>query len=122
MDWKRLFLRLDLEDFLKYIDMNPDFATFYQKLHVCAKNNINTILIPVVEVSHIKSGYYYITAILTQLTTLKYIEFSGLPQLNNKMNGKAAKAIKKGLNNFYEAKGRLDIISFNNIIVTEDFS
>jgi hypothetical protein len=101
MDWKRLFLRLDLEDFLKYIDMNPDFSTFYQKLHVCAQNNINTILIPVVEVSHIKSGYYYITAILTQLTTLKYIEFSGLPQLNNRMNGKAAKAIKKGLNNFY---------------------
>jgi hypothetical protein len=53
--------------------MNPDFATFYQKLHVCAQNNINTILIPVVEVTHIKSGYYYITAILSQLTTLKYI-------------------------------------------------
>lgn len=122
MDWKRLFLRLDLEDFLKYIDMNPDFTTFYQKLHVCAQNNINTILIPVVEVSHIKSGYYYITAILSQLTTLKYIEFSGLPQLNNKMNIKAAKAIKKGLCNFYEAKGRLDIISFNNILITEDFS
>jgi hypothetical protein len=36
IDWKRLFLRLDLEDFLKYIDMNPDFSTFYQKLFVCA--------------------------------------------------------------------------------------
>lgn len=48
MDWKRLFLRLDLEDFLKYIDMNPDFATFYQKLAVCAKNNINTLLVPLV--------------------------------------------------------------------------
>lgn len=118
MDWKRVFLRLDLEDFLKYIDMNPDFPTFYQKLHVCAQNNINTLLIPLVEVSHIKSGYYYITSILSQLTTLKYIEFSGLPQLNNKMNVKAAKAIKKGLQNFYEAKGRLDIISFNNIIVS----
>ena len=31
-DWKKLFLRLDLEDFLKYIDMNPDFGTFYEKL------------------------------------------------------------------------------------------
>lgn len=48
MDWKRLFLRLDLEDFLKYIDMNPDFATFYQKLAVCARNNINTLLVPLV--------------------------------------------------------------------------
>lgn len=54
-----------------------------------------------VEVNNLKSGYYYITAILSKLTTLKYIEFSGLPQLNNKMDAKAAKAIKKGLNNFY---------------------
>lgn len=58
-------------------------------------------MIPVVEVNNLKSGYYYITAILSKLTTLKYIEFSGLPQLNNKMDAKAAKAIKKGLNNFY---------------------
>ncbi len=48
VDWKRLFLRLDLEDFLTYIDMNPDFASFYQKLHICAQNNLNTLLIPMV--------------------------------------------------------------------------
>lgn len=30
--WKQLFLRLDLEDFLIYIDMNPDFNSFYEKL------------------------------------------------------------------------------------------
>lgn len=53
--------------------MNPDFSTFYQKLFVCSQNNINTILIPVVEVNNLKSGYYYITAILSKLTTLKYI-------------------------------------------------
>lgn len=66
--------------------MNPDFGTFYQKLFVCSQNNINTILIPMVEVNNLKSGYYYITALLSKLTTLKYIEFSGLPQINNKMN------------------------------------
>jgi hypothetical protein len=38
------------------------------------------------------------------------------------MNDKAAKAIKKGLTNFQQAGGRFDIISFNNIIVSEDFS
>ena len=65
-DWKKLFLRLDLEDFLKYIDMNPDFTTFYEKLEVCAKNNINTLLLPVVEVNNIKSGYHYITALLKE--------------------------------------------------------
>lgn len=30
--WKQLFLRLDLEDFLIYIDMNPDFNSYYEKL------------------------------------------------------------------------------------------
>lgn len=32
ISWKQLFLRLDLEDFLMYIDMNPDFNSFYEKL------------------------------------------------------------------------------------------
>lgn len=32
IDWKRLFLRLDLEDFLLHIDMNPDFHEYYEKL------------------------------------------------------------------------------------------
>lgn len=72
-DWKRLFLRLDLEDFLKYIDMNPDFTTLYEKVYVCAKNNINTLLVPILEVKNIKSGYYYITALLSRIRTLKYL-------------------------------------------------
>ena len=33
--WKQLFIRLDLEDFLMYIDMNPDFTSLYEKLEVC---------------------------------------------------------------------------------------
>lgn len=32
ISWKQLFLRLDLEDFLMYIDMNPDFNSYYEKL------------------------------------------------------------------------------------------
>jgi hypothetical protein len=59
------------------------------------------------DIKNLKSGYYYITAMLSKITTLKYLEFTGLPQINNHMNDKAAKAIKKGLNNFYEGKGRL---------------
>ena len=121
-DWKKLFLRLDLEDFLKYIDMNPDFTTLYEKLEVCSKNNINTLLLPVVEVNNIKSGYHYITALLSKITTLKFLEFSGLPQINNVLNEKAAKAIKKGLSNFYESKGRLNILTFNQLIISSDLS
>lgn len=73
VDWKRLFLRLDLEDFLLHIDMYPDFPILYEKIFVCKKNNLNTILIPLIEINNLKSGYYYLTALLTRLTSLKYI-------------------------------------------------
>lgn len=102
--------------------MNPDFTTFYEKLEVCFRNNVNTLLIPIVEVNNIKSGYYYITSLLAKITTLKYLEFSGLPQINNQLNDKAAKAIKKGLNNFYQGKGRLEILSFNQLLINHDLS
>jgi hypothetical protein len=81
--------------------MNPDFPTLYEKVYVCAQNNLNTLLIPILDIQKLKSGYYYITALLSKISTLKYLEFSGLPQINNSLNDKAAKAIKKGLNNFF---------------------
>ena len=71
--WKQLFLRLDLEDFLIYIDMNPDFGSLYEKLEVCSYSGINTLLIPMIEISQIKSGYHYLTAILSKLSSLKHI-------------------------------------------------
>lgn len=98
--WKQLFLRLDLEDYLSHIDMNPDFKIFYEKLEVCKYSNVNTILVAMVEINNIKSGYYYLTALLGKLTTLKYVEFAGLPQLTITLGDKVGKAIKKGFNNF----------------------
>jgi hypothetical protein len=115
-------LRIDLEEFLSTIDMNPDFPVFYEKLEVCKANDVNTILITLIEINNIKSGFYYLTSLMTRLTTLKYIEFSGLPQMNNIMNEKAAKAIKKGFSNFTEAGGKFSIISFHNISVNRDMS
>ena len=52
-----------------------------------------------IEISQIKSGYHYLTSILSRLTCLKHIEFSGLPQ-GNRIKEKATKAIKKGFYNF----------------------
>lgn len=119
--WKQLFLRLDLEDFLIYIDMNPDFNSFYEKLEVCRYSGVNTLLVPIVPIQQLKSGYFYLTSLLTRLNTLKYLEFTGLPQ-KNRINDKSAKAIKKGLNNFILEKGALDIFSIHNLIVDKDYS
>ena len=60
--------------------MNPDFPSLYEKLEVCEHAKVNTLLIPMVEINKIKSGYHYLTSILSRLTSLKHIEFSGLPQ------------------------------------------
>lgn len=119
--WKQLFLRLDLEDFLLYIDMNPDFNSFYEKLEVCKASGVNTLLVPIIEINQIKSGYYYLTALLSRMTGLKYIEFTGLPQ-RNQITDKTAKAIKKGFHNFLEGGGKLEILSFHNLTVYKDFS
>ena len=120
--WKEIFLRLDLEDFLLHIDMNPDFSAFYEKLEVCKASKINTLLVPIIQINNIKSGYYYLTALLTKLPTIKYLEFSGLPQMHNMINEKAAKAIKKGLINFKEGGGKLDMLKFQNVTVNKDLS
>ena len=80
--------------------MNPDFTEFYEKLEVCKKVNLSTLVIPVIQINNIKSGFFYLTSLLARLPTLKYLEFSGLPQMSNFINEKAAKSIKKGFTNF----------------------
>lgn len=80
--------------------MNPDFKVFYEKLEVCKHGDVNTILIAMIEINNIKSGYYYLTALLSKLTTLKYVEFAGLPQMIVFLGDKVGKAVKKGFNNF----------------------
>lgn len=79
------------------------------------------MVIPIVPIKQLKSGYFYLTSLLTRLNTLKYLEFTGLPQ-RNRINDKSAKAIKKGLNNFIQEKGKLDIFSIHNLIVDKDYS
>lgn len=101
--------------------MNPDFNAFYEKLEICRFSEVNTLLVPIVPIKQLKSGYFYLTSLLTRLNTLKYLEFSGLPQ-RNRMNDKIAKAIKKGLTNFIQEKGALDIFSIHNLIVDKDYS
>ena len=122
IDWKQLFLRLDLEDFLLTIDMNPDFKDFYEKLEVCKFSKLNTILIPFIEIHNVKSGHFYLTALLSKMTTLKYVEFSGLPNMSNVLTEKAAKAMKKGFTNFIKDGGKLEILSYYNLQVNKDLS
>lgn len=53
--------------------MNPDFNSFYEKLEVCRFAGVNTLLIPIVPINKLKSGYFYLTSLLSKLNTLKYL-------------------------------------------------
>lgn len=53
--------------------MNPDFNSFYEKLEVCKHSQVNTLLVPIVPINQLKSGYFYLTSLLTKLNTLKYL-------------------------------------------------
>lgn len=55
---------------------NPDFSTFYQKLAV-SSGILTFLTIPIIKITQIKSGYHFLTALLTKLTNLKYITVTG---------------------------------------------
>jgi hypothetical protein len=116
-----IVLEVRLRRFLNLHQYDPDFNAFYEKLEVCRFSGLNTLLVPIVPIQQLKSGYFYLTSLLTRLNTLKYLEFTGLPQ-KNRINDKSAKAIKKCLNNFILEKGALDIFSIHNLIVDKDYS
>ena len=92
-----IVLEVRLRRFLNLHQYDPDFNAFYEKLEVCRFSGLNTLLVPIVPIQQLKSGYFYLTSLLTRLNTLKYLEFTGLPQ-KNRINDKSAKAIEASLN------------------------
>lgn len=120
ISWKMLYLRLDLEEFLSLIDMNPNFPELYNKLEVCNAIKLNTLIIPLVSVNNIKSGFYYLTSILNKLNTLEYIEVCG--NVGVQLEAKAARSLKKGFNNFKENKGNCRFFSCSNFSLQKELS
>ena len=120
LSWKMLYMRLDLEEFLGLIDMNPNFPEFYNKLEVCKFIGLNTLIIPLVNVSNVKSGFYYLTAILSKLTSLEYIEICG--NVGTQMEAKAARSLKKGFHNFRDNKGVCRFFACSNFSLQKELS
>lgn len=123
--WKDLLIKLDLEEHLAYMDFFPDFNNFYNKLEAC-KELIDELVIPIISLKNLKSGYHYLTALLTKLTNLKTIHIMGLKDSSvNSLAYKAVKCLLKGFNNFFKNGGKLHKLVYHSFNVennNHDFS
>jgi len=114
--WKELFLKLDLENFLVQIDNNPDFKAFYARIQTVYPY-ISSLVIPITSVKNIKSGHYYLTALLTELVKLKHIQIVGTSSAQE-LTLSALKALAKGFNNFMQKGGQLEEIKFGKFTLS----
>ena len=119
--WKHLFIKLDLEEHLANMDYFPDFPNFYMKLDLC-RDYIEELVIPIISLKNLKSGYHYITGLLSKLTKLRILHIMGLQDSSaNFLAIKAVKCIQKGFNNFYKEGGKLEKLIYHNFRV-ENFT
>jgi ubiquitin-protein ligase/Ran GTPase-activating protein (RanGAP) involved in mRNA processing and transport len=91
--WKELFLRLYLENTISRLNENPDFQNFHETLELSGPF-INQLELTMNAVSNLKSGYFFITALLQKLQQLK--SFSTL-RGDATMGRKGMNAVTKGL-------------------------
>jgi len=116
LTWRDLFIKMDIEEHLWQMDNDPNFKDFYTKLH-CTAKFVTSLVIPIVSVKNIKSGHYYLTALLSHLTGLKQLQIVG-PVASSQLTLPALKAISKGFNNFIKEGGVLDEIIYNKFNIT----
>lgn len=113
--WKHIFIQLDLQDHLKYMDLNPDFHVFYEKLDA-AKDFVEILVFPVIVLKNLKSGSHYLTASLEKLTSLKILILAGLNQETKSfLSMKILKCLSKGFNNFVKNGGKLERFEIQNV-------
>eukprot|EP01016_Furgasonia_blochmanni_P017442 TRINITY_DN2022_c0_g2_i2.p1 TRINITY_DN2022_c0_g2~~TRINITY_DN2022_c0_g2_i2.p1 ORF type:complete len:1150 (+),score=280.83 TRINITY_DN2022_c0_g2_i2:75-3524(+) len=115
-EWRDLFIKLDIEEQLIYFDLNPDFKNFYKTIQAC-KDYIRTLILPLIPIKNIKSGYYYITALLTQLTSLQHLGLVGLNENQFTLSQSLLKSLSKGFNNFVEKGGKMLQIIYHNFTI-----
>eukprot|EP00824_Muranothrix_gubernata_P024053 TRINITY_DN67_c0_g1_i1.p1 TRINITY_DN67_c0_g1~~TRINITY_DN67_c0_g1_i1.p1 ORF type:complete len:995 (-),score=204.69 TRINITY_DN67_c0_g1_i1:1224-3914(-) len=104
MGWKELFLKLDFEYFLSLFGYNPDFKKFYKMMELIQPICKNLCIL-VISKKNLKSGFHWLTSLLTRLTGLECLKLytNGTGGLNTD----AMKCLNKGLNNFKEKGGKL---------------
>eukprot|EP00339_Tiarina_fusa_P025541 CAMPEP_0117037982 /NCGR_PEP_ID=MMETSP0472-20121206/26760_1 /TAXON_ID=693140 ORGANISM="Tiarina fusus, Strain LIS" /NCGR_SAMPLE_ID=MMETSP0472 /ASSEMBLY_ACC=CAM_ASM_000603 /LENGTH=1428 /DNA_ID=CAMNT_0004748091 /DNA_START=29 /DNA_END=4315 /DNA_ORIENTATION=- len=118
--WQHLYLKLNIEDMLCKFNENPDFKRFYRVLELSAYE-LRSLEFIVVPVTNVKSNFYYLTALLTNMFNLeKFTVRMGEISLDLK----GCKALCKGLKNNQDSIRVLDLhychITSDRIKILED--
>lgn len=118
--WQHLYLKLNIEDMLCKFNENPDFKRFYRVLELSAFI-LRFVEFTVVPVTNVKSNFYYLTALLSNLWNLeKFTVRKGEIFLDLK----GCKALCKGLKNNPDSIRILDLhychITPDRIKILED--
>ena len=102
---------------LSTFNFDPDFKIFYKKLHAI-KGSLTSLVIPITKCIRIKSGYHFITALLSNLTKLKSLTFLGYSNNQYRTNTNFLKCVGKGMTNFVKNGGNLDHLEYNNLLIS----
>eukprot|EP01022_Parablepharisma_sp_SALTPOND_P003502 TRINITY_DN1141_c0_g1_i1.p1 TRINITY_DN1141_c0_g1~~TRINITY_DN1141_c0_g1_i1.p1 ORF type:complete len:1379 (+),score=244.39 TRINITY_DN1141_c0_g1_i1:5896-10032(+) len=117
MNWRDLFMKLDFEYFMEMFVYNPDFKRFYSLMKLISPY-VKSLCIMVIPKKKIKSGYHWLTALLTEFTKLTTLKLytRGIGGISIEV----MKCLQKGMNNFNKAGGKLLKLELNRMPMLTD--
>lgn len=112
--WEQLYIKLDLENTLLNLNYHQDFKILYQKLDLVS-DKIKTFTLYVTPSNKLKSGYFYLCAVLSKLTHVRVLKIkTKYMELNQTISYKAINNLKKGFFKLAEGSKELTKIRISN--------
>jgi Ran GTPase-activating protein (RanGAP) involved in mRNA processing and transport len=103
LTWRQLYIKLYLEDYCKFFPYIADFKQLYNLLDILKDEVIHFVLF-ISKEGYLKSDFNYIRAILSKLTSIKYLEFVYTRGVGIKL----LKNIVKGISNAVKIKASIE--------------
>ncbi len=105
LSWRDLLVKMELETQLEALQYNPDFKALYLTLERAM--NVESLMVPVIPKTHIKSGHYWLMVVLSKLPAIKRLQLYTPLDSNAALGLDGMKYLVKGLANFKKNGGAL---------------
>lgn len=112
--WEQLYLKLDLENSVVNLNYHQDFKMLYHKLDLVS-DKIKTFTLYITPSNKLKSGYFYVCAVLSKLAQVKVLKIkTKYMDTNQTISYKAINNLKKGFFKLAESSKELTKIRISN--------